>query len=150
MSTSHVTPGSTPEKTETAAQAAAAMDPGAVRAMADRLHADPELGTHHSREDCEHLARRVLAVLGAQVRYGYGIRAENGHRAHASEEVARTAASEGYTLGSTQSPIVAGLTRAVVTFEQPLHGEWTDLDSEPGTPATSQTSPMETRAEEMP
>ena len=42
----------------------------------------------------------------------YGVRAENGVRAHASEDLARAAIIEGgYTLGSDRSPIVAALVR---------------------------------------
>lgn len=115
----------------TTASATAAMDEGAVRALAERLYADPGLGPGYMlREDCEHLARRVLVALGAEVQHKYGVRAENGSAGYASEDVARSAVTEGYTLGSERSPIVAGLSRVVVTFE-PLHGAWTDLAPTP-------------------
>lgn len=104
------------------------VDDGAIQTLADRLYADPDLGPGYLlREDCEHLARRVLIALGAETAPAYGVRAENGTQCHSSEELARAATTEnGFTLGSERSPIVAGLSRTVTTFP-PLHSEWRDI-----------------------
>ena len=106
----------------------AIVDDDAVQTLADRLHADPDLGPGYLlREDCEHLARRVLSALGAETTHAYGVRAENGTQCHSSEDLARAATTEnGFTLGSERSPIVAGLSRTVTTFP-PLHSQWRDI-----------------------
>lgn len=57
----------------------------AVQVLTDRLYADGELGPGYmSRDDCEHLARRVLVALGARVESGWGVRDD------ATGNVART------------------------------------------------------------